>query len=40
VSRIVIGASEGKQFVLPPDVVTSTLVGYGGKGMAADWLFF
>jgi hypothetical protein len=32
-SRIVIGTSEGKQFVLPPDVITSTLVVYGGKGM-------
>lgn len=32
-SRIVIGTSDGKQFVLPPDAVTSTLVGYGGKGM-------
>lgn len=32
-SRIVIGQSDGKQFVLPADVVTSTLVGYGGKGM-------
>lgn len=32
-SRIVIGTHDGKPVALPNDVVTSTLVVYGGKGM-------
>lgn len=33
-SKITIGTHEdGKPFTLPPDVVTSTLIVYGGKGM-------
>lgn len=30
---LLIGKADGKNFSLPPDVVTSTLVVYGGKGM-------